>query len=120
MCDEQGKSKIMRKVGTILFQMLDADDIMRDAINQKKLLDQNDPTLPKEKLAKYLSGELEHLDKKTIRTIIPLVYELLPEEFSITTTEGDLHYSFEEKFYNNENEQELDRIYRLKRERPSV
>ena len=120
MCDGQGKSKITRKVRTILFQMLDADDILRNAIKQKKLLDQNDSALPKGKLEKYLSGELDHLDKETIRTIMPIVYELLPKEFSITASDGDLHFSFEDNFYKNENERELDRIYRLKREHPFV
>ena len=115
-----GKSKVMRQLSTILFQSREADNLLRKVIIEKNLLNINDLDIPKEQIKKYLAGENEHLDKKTILTIVPVVRDLLPEKFSITASDGELHFSFEDNFYKNENERELDRIYRLKREHPSV
>ena len=117
---DDGSSKIIKELSTILFQMTDADPILRDAIRQKKLLDRNDLKIPKEKLEKYLSGELEHLDKATILAVLSEVRDILPEKFPITAADGELHISLDEVYYKNENERELDRIYRYKRKKTIV
>ena len=85
--------------------------------DRKKLLDRDDLKISKEKLKKYLSGELEHLDKATILAVQSEVRDILPEKFSITAADGDLHLSLDEVHYKNENERELDRIYRYRRKK---